>query len=298
MMLQIGLGYGPRALRPLQTQPAQGLFLVVASDNGAVAVKASALTIEVAPPSPHAGTYSLDLADLARGPVCLAPPTIRDAAGVLQGEPGLWAHDAARGAATITRQWLAGGTVVPDATGLSFAPVATDAAQDIVLAETVRQNGAETGSLSAPFTLPALPEPARLAVAPDARLALVVDPAGTAEVQIIEPATHAGSYTIPAAALKNGPLWLVPARVTGTAKVGSQLGVLYRGLPVSDAAAGPVSVQGQWQRDDLPIPGATKETYGVAATDAGCRIGFLETATDSHGTRRQLSNEIAIGGTS
>lgn len=137
-----------------------------------------------------------------------------------------------------------------------------------------------------------------LAVAPDARLELVIDPAGTALVGVIEPAAHAGSYTIPAARLKDGPLWLAPARIGGTAKAGGQLGVLHRGLHASDTDAGPVTLQGQWQRDGIPIPGATLETYQVAATDAGCRIGFLETATDSRGTRRQLSNEIAIGGLS
>ena len=66
---------------------------------------------------------------------------------------------------------------------------------------------------------------------------------------------------------------------------------------VGDGHAAPMFRQGQWQRDGAPIPDATGETYQIQAADAGRRIGFLETATDSHGARRQMSNEIAIGGT-
>ncbi|MDO5371747.1 hypothetical protein, partial [Paracoccus sp. (in: a-proteobacteria)] len=69
MMLQIGVGYAPRTLRALQTQPAQGLMVMVASDDAAVPVHATARTIEVASPSVHAGRYPLAMADLARGPV-------------------------------------------------------------------------------------------------------------------------------------------------------------------------------------------------------------------------------------
>lgn len=305
MMVQIGLGLAPSTLRALPTQqPAQGLTVVVASDDKAVTVSATAMTIQVAPPSTHAGSYPLVLADLARGPVCLVAPAIRASAGTLAGtltvEPGLWAYDAARGATTITRQWRVDGTAVQEATGLTFEPVATDAAQAIVVAETVRQDGVETASLSESFTLPAMtaPEAARLAVTSDARLEIVADSSDTAKVEVTEPAIYAGDYTILAAELKNGPLWLASARIQGSGQVGSQLSVMHRGLYVSDADAGPVALQGQWQRDGAPIPDATAETYDVQAADAGGRIGFLETATDSHGTRPQLSNEIAIGGTS
>lgn len=38
MMVQIGVGLAPRAPHALQTQPVQGLTLVVASDNASVAV--------------------------------------------------------------------------------------------------------------------------------------------------------------------------------------------------------------------------------------------------------------------
>ncbi|MFC3631265.1 hypothetical protein ACFOM8_17655 [Paracoccus angustae] len=300
MMLKIGVGYAPRAPRALQAQPVQGLLVAVASDNASVPVNPVALTVEVAAPSPHAGSYLLALADLARGPVCLAAPAIRDGDDGLAAEPGLWACDAARGPVVVTRQWLANGTVIADAAGLSFAPAASHAGQDIVHAETAAQGEIRATSLSKALALPivATPEPARLSVAGDATLGLVVDPAGTAGIEIIEPQIYAGSYTIQAAELKKGPLWLVPARIGGTAQVGASLGVVSRGLPVGDGDAAPMSRQGQWQRDGAPIPDATGETYQIQAADAGRRIGFLETATDSHGARRQMSNEIAIGGTS
>ena len=299
MMVQIGVGLAPRAPHALQKQPVQGLTLAVASDDQSVAVKATAMTIEVSAPSVHAGSYPLVLADLARGPVCLVAPVIRNTEGTLAVEPGLWAYDASRGEATIARQWLANGKVVENATGLTFAPVATNAAQDIVLVETVRQNGLGTSRMSAPLAVPALaPEPARLNVAGDARVELVLDPAAAARVEIIQPAAYAGTHAIAAAQVKNGPLWLVAARIQGTGQVGGQLTIAYRGLHVSDGAAGPVSLQGQWQRDGAPIPGAIAETYQVQAADAGRRIGFLEIATDRNGATRQMSNEIAIGGTS
>lgn len=298
MMVKIGLGLAPRILHAPQRQPVQGLTLVVASDDQSVPVNATAMTIEVPTPSVHAGSYPLDLADLARGPVCLVAPVIKSSKGTLTAEAGLWAYDAARGGATITRQWLAGGTVVKNATGLTFVPVAAAAAQDIVLVETVRQNGVETSRVSAPFTLPAqAPEWTGLNVASDARVELVVDPAGTAKVEVIEPAIYAGTYTISAAQLKNGPLWLAAARIQGSGRAAGQLTIAHRGLHVSDGGAGPVSLQGQWQRDGVPIPGAVAETYQVQAADTGRRIGFLETATDRNGATRQVSNEIAIGGT-
>ena len=120
MMLQIGVGYAPRAPRALQAQPAQGLLVAVASDNVSVTVNPVALTVEVAAPSPHAGSYLLALAELARGPVCLVAPAIRDGDDGLAAEPGLWACDAARGPVVLARQWLANGTVIADAEGLSL----------------------------------------------------------------------------------------------------------------------------------------------------------------------------------
>lgn len=300
MMLQIGVGFAPQTLRALQSQPAQGLMLVVMTDDAPQQVTATSMMIDVAAPSPHAGRYPLSLTDLVRGPVCLVPPSIRQADGVLTVEPGLWAYDGARGTATVTRQWMAGGAVADKATGLTFAPVPGATAQDIVLAETVRQNGVETSVLSAAFTLPAapLPEPATLNVASDATLELVFEGTGQAKVQVIEPEVYAGQYTIATTDLKNGPVWLKAARIEGTAQVGSQLSVLHRGLAAGDGDAGPVTVKGQWQRNGAPIAGATGDTYQVQPADAGRRIAFLETASDSRGARSQLSNEIAIGGTS
>lgn len=299
MMLQIGVGYTSHALRTLQTQqPSQGLSLVVASDEKAVTVSATALTVEVPEPSAHAGSYPLALADLARGPVCLAAPAIRNAGDVPTVEPGLWAYDAARGAARIVRQWLSDGTVVEGQTGLTFAPVALHAGRDIVHVETVRQGGIETTSLSAALTLPGVSVPlvTSLGVTREATLEIVADPAATANIQVIEPAAYAGRHAVQAALLAKGPLWLVPARIEGAGQAGTTLSVLHRGLHASARAAGPVSVQGQWQRNGAPIAGATLDSYQVQAADSGQRIGFLETATNAHGSRQQLSNEIVIGG--
>lgn len=302
MMLQIGVGFAPQALRTLQSQPAQGLMLMILAGDAPQTVTASSMTIDVAAPSPHAGRYALSLAELVRGPVCLVPPAIRQDGpdGVLTMEPGLWACDGARGAATITHQWLVGGAVVDKATGPAFAPVPGPLAQAVVLAETVRQNGIETSVMSQTVALPAVvrPEPARLDVAPDATMGLVAEGKATARVAVIEPKAYAGEYGIDPAQLEQGPLWLKPARIEGPAQAGGDLVVSHRGLAVGDSASGPLAVTGQWQRNGAPIAGATSATYRVQTADAGRRIGFLETATDRRGTRRQLSNEIAIGGTS
>lgn len=300
MMLQIGVGFAPQTLRALQSQPAQGLMLVVMSDDAPQQVTASSMMIDVAAPSPHAGRYPLSLADLVRGPVCLVAPAIRQAEGVLTVEPGLWAFDGARGAATVTRQWMSGGTVVDKATGTTLAPVPGLEPQEIVVAETVRQNGIETSMMSQAVVLPAmdLPKPARLSVASDATLGLMVEGKAVARVAVIEPKAYAGEYDIDPARLQTGPLWMKPALIGGSDQVGGSLTLQHRGLAVGDSEAGPVAVAGQWQRSGTPIAGATGDAYRVQSADAGHKIGYLETATDRRGVRRQLSNEIAIGGLS
>lgn len=302
MMLRIGMGLSPKSLRGPQGQPAQVMTLVVAADNVAQPATALAITIEVESPSSHAGSHELSLVDLARGPVCLVPPGIRDADGALSAGPGLWVHDEARGAATVTRQWMIDGAVASGATGLTFAPASGPLPRNIGLAETVKQGNIETTVMSAVFVLPAAapapaPVPAELAVGGDARMALVVEGSGPAVIQVVEPAVYAGEYTIDPAMLSSGPLWLVPARIEGTAQAGSSLTVSYRGLAVGDAAAGPIVVAGQWHRNGAPVADATGASYLVQAGDAGSTITFLETATDSLGTREQASNDIAIGGT-
>ena len=327
MMLQIGVGYAPRTLRALQTQPAQGLMVMVASDDAAVPVHATAMTIEVASPSVHAGRYPLAMADLARGPVCLAPPVIRQVAGMLEAQPGLWAYDASRGPATIVRHWLAGNAVLAGATGLTFQPADQQAGKDIVHGETARQGEVQTGSLSLPFRIPALSEPdpvpqpqpepdpvpqpepepepetdpkplpdaLHLAVTSDATLEVVLGGSSLAEIEIVEPQDYAGRYSLSPALLEGGPVWLVPALIEGSAQVGATLTLKRPGLPIGDAEAGPVTRQGQWHRDGKPIAGAIGDSYLVVATDAGRRIGFGETASDKRGSRQQMSNELAIG---
>lgn len=292
MMLQVGVGYGARTLRALQTQPAQGLMLVVASDDAAVAVHATAMTIEVAGPSVHAGSYPLALADLARGPVCLVRPVIREVSGRLESQPGLWAYDGSRGTATIDRQWLVENASLAGATGLTFQPTAQQAGKDMVHGETARQGDVETSSLSLPFRVP---EPARLAVTNDATLEVVLASSALAEIDIVEPQDHAGRYSLSAALLESGPVWLMPALIEGSAQVGATLTVTRPGLPAGDAEAGPLSRQGQWHRDGAPIAGAVQDSYLVGPADAARRIGFLETASDKRGSRRQMSNELAIG---
>lgn len=299
MMLRIGMGLSPKSLRGPQGQPEQGMRLVVVADNLAQSATATAVTIEVAAPSVHAGSHVVSFADLARGPVCVVPPAVVEADGTLSAEPGLWVYDEAWGAATVTRQWMVDGAMVSGATGLTFVPVSGPSPRDIVLAETVKQNDVQTTVLSAVFTLPAAaaPAPAELAVSSDARMALVVEGSSPAVIQVIEPAVYAGEYTIDPAMLNGGPLWLVPARIAGTAQAGSSLTLTYPGLAVGDGAAGPIVVAGQWHRNGTPIADATGTSYPVQAGDAGSTIIFLETATDSHGTRQQASNDIAIGGT-
>ena len=300
MMLQIGVGFAPQTLRALRQQPAQGLMLVVTAGDMPQEVMATSITLNVASSSPHAGSYPLSLMDMVPGPVCLVLPVIREVEGALSVEPGLWAYDGALGLATVTHQWMVDGVVVNGATGLSFAPAAGVQAEGIVVAETVQQNGIETAVLSAPFAPPAMakPKPAKLNVASDATLELVVEGAAQAMVEVIEPQAYAGQYAIDPAQLADGPVWLVPARIDGTGQVGSRLSVVNRGLAVGDGEAGPVTVTGRWQRNGAPIEGAAGETYVVQSADTGSSIGFLEIATDSRGTRQQLSNEVVIGGSS
>jgi hypothetical protein len=79
--------------------------------------------------------------------------------------------------------------------------------------------------------------------------------------------------------------------ITGTGKFGSTLtctGGTYSGYPAPTVAH-------QWQRNGVDIPGATADTYVVAAADEGKNITCKNTATSSSGSVVANSNTISVG---
>lgn len=69
---------------------------------------AQPVTVTVTEPADQAGSYTLDPAALAQGPVCLIPPRLEGLAVAgqeLRLIAGLWTHDLAAAPMTVARQW-------------------------------------------------------------------------------------------------------------------------------------------------------------------------------------------------
>lgn len=88
-----------------------------------VTAGAGPITITVTAPAGFAGSYAADLADLAGGPINLAPPVVSGAlevGAVLSAADGLWIFDASAGTPTQSWQWQRGGVDIPGATGPTY----------------------------------------------------------------------------------------------------------------------------------------------------------------------------------
>ena len=107
--------------RATVTVTAPALSIDQANSTGDFTVDAMTgeITLTVIEPAQFAGTYVVSTADLALGPVNLAPPIIEGgtAAGdTVTAVPGLWAYDEAYGPLEFARLWYRGDTIIPEAT--------------------------------------------------------------------------------------------------------------------------------------------------------------------------------------
>ncbi|RBO54641.1 hypothetical protein DSD19_04495 [Rhodovulum sp. BSW8] len=96
-------------------------------------------------PMVYAGSFSLDLAALETGPVCLVQPALSGTPALgetLSGLPFLWVYQQTLGALTITSRWLRNGTVITGETGPTHEVVAADVANGLSYGEVGTQSGA------------------------------------------------------------------------------------------------------------------------------------------------------------
>ncbi len=161
------IGNGPAGDTKSVTTSTASTLAVTETGDGEITVDGASgtITVTVTAPAVYAtfdigngpGVFQADVADLAAGPVALAPPRISGggaaAAGVTLGsEEALWLYDEAGGAPVITRQWQAddGGNGsfanLSGATGPGYTLTASESGDDVRLRETAAQSGLGTRS--------------------------------------------------------------------------------------------------------------------------------------------------------
>lgn len=128
--------------------------------NNTLTVNAETGLIEIAVTEPpeFAGSWQVDTADLAQGPLNLVPPTISGsvtAGQSLTSTPGLWIYDLAAGLPTRSWQWLVSGTEIGGATGTAYTVQPSDIGAGLSARETQAdafgQRNAESAILGAAF---------------------------------------------------------------------------------------------------------------------------------------------------
>ncbi|MEU8758673.1 Ig-like domain-containing protein [Streptomyces sp. NPDC048659] len=113
-----------------------------------------------------------------------------------------------------------------------------------------------------------------------------------AEFTPADPAVHAPSATAPLTLTVKikPPALLTPAKVTGTARVGST-------VTCAVAFGGAASVSYAWLRDGVPVAGATGRTRALVAADQPHRVGCRAKAVNTTGSTLSTSPAplVALG---
>ena len=160
-----------------------------------------------------------------------------------------------------------------------------------MLAETVSQGGIQTGSLSDPFVLPALPvqpatPPEMIHQGNQLVLRNVTTKTEPFQITITEPADYAGTHAITPAGFADGPIWLVAPAIH---RDGDTV-TLQRGLPIWLEEMEPVTRRVEWLRGATAqtakaVTGAQdQDSYRIdAGADGGMNIHARETMTDAQG---------------
>lgn len=135
------------------------------TETGDILVKAGPVPLEITIDSlPYRGSYGIDPAVLADGPVSLVPPAIvglAEIGQVLTVKPGLWGHDGTLAAPVLAWQWLRDGTAIAGATGKDYVPTSTDQGTAISVAETAQDAHGTGRAVSTPLAMPqpSVPQP-------------------------------------------------------------------------------------------------------------------------------------------
>lgn len=119
--------------------------LVVDSETGLI-------DITVTEPAKFAGTWQVDTADLAGGPVNLMPPVIAGTlaeGAALTAAGGLWIHDTGAGTPAQSWQWRRDGADIAGATAASYTATAADVIAQISTVETLSDAYGQRSAVSA-----------------------------------------------------------------------------------------------------------------------------------------------------
>ena len=159
--LNLGIAGAPPPIPQAPPPPPQetAIDVVVLPDNTLEIVHDTPdeIAITVSGSAPHDGTYMLDPADLAGGPVNLAPPEIAGTpavGGTLTAVPGLWAYDGAEGSPAISRQWRRDGADIAGETAPTHAVAADDRGTTLDLVETATGATGSRQTAGPPVAIP------------------------------------------------------------------------------------------------------------------------------------------------
>ena len=306
MMLSLGVAMRSRLGRALPQKPAPQVPISLSVDNADIPATRDKdiLTVTLAE---YAGSYAIDPAALARGPICLVPPALSQATSgaPLRAKPGLWAYDPTLGALAIQRRWLADGEVLEGQSGLDLAFLVDLEGFSILHGETAWQAAIQTMISSEVVTWPITetnqpepepepdPEPEReWMVMSDQRVVLdnLTATSGTVTFTLTEPEAYAGTHVVDSVQLALGPVCVVPPAISGPAVEGATL-TATPGLWVSQSEQ--MTCLGEWRRNDAAT-GETGTTYVVGIAQGTSHMIYHETATDPSGTRMAVSNFIEV----
>lgn len=116
----------------------------------------SVLVTVLSPPD-FAGSYDVELADLASGPVSLVAPGILGTASTgetLTVEPGLWLYSADAGEPVLEYDWQANGTAIAGATGESLVLGIGQAGREVTVRESATDQNGARNVVSAGLAIP------------------------------------------------------------------------------------------------------------------------------------------------
>ena len=117
---------------------------------------------------------------------------------------------------------------------------------------------------------------------------------GELTLTVIEPAEYAGDYPVDTADLQLGPVNLLQPMVSGGTAPGDVL-TATPGFWAYDEAFGPLVFSAQWYRGDVPIDGATAETYAIQPGDELAGVRYVCHAVNAAGRRSAEIQAIAPG---
>ena len=288
MMFSLGLGLIPRPVRRQHSQPAPKIMLVIA-DLGTVAQASGAgiLTLTIVAPAPHAGSYDIDPARLANGPLCLRPPVLQMGDQAVLVTPGLWACLEGAIPPVFSGQWLANNAALVGQTGSTLALKDSHAGRHVTYAEALRQDERETITVSDAVKIPEIPAPqphdVRLVPLPDATLEAEIGTKGSVAIKIDQPADYAGSYLVDPVDLADGPVCLVPPQI-GLDPETARPQITQPGLWTYDPQQGALQLDYEW------LASAPAAKGGMSPTETS--ISVIERGSQAHGRREAVSNTV------